>query len=60
MTHSSFFAEACQHAGITGGRVRLSMGLHNPEDIIADLAQALCPGWCCASSMPGRREPVVQ
>jgi O-acetylhomoserine (thiol)-lyase len=28
-------------AGVTPGYVRLSVGLEHPEDIIADLAQAL-------------------
>ncbi len=43
MTHSYISAEARQRAGITDGLVRLSVGLEDPEDIIADLDQALRP-----------------
>ena len=31
-------------AGIDDGLIRLSVGLENPEDIIADLEQALAEG----------------
>lgn len=41
MTHSSVAPEAREKAGITDGLVRLSVGLENPEDIIADLDRAL-------------------
>lgn len=41
MTHSSVAPEAREKAGITDGLVRLSIGLENPEDIIADLDRAL-------------------
>lgn len=40
-THSTVPAEARREAGITDGLVRLSVGLEDPEDIIADLDQAL-------------------
>ncbi|MFQ5857922.1 MAG: trans-sulfuration enzyme family protein [Anaerolineae bacterium] len=40
-THSTVPAEARQAAGITDGLVRLSVGLEDPEDIMADLDQAL-------------------
>lgn len=40
-THSTVPAEARRAAGITDGLVRLSVGLEAPEDIIADLNQAL-------------------
>lgn len=40
-THSTVPPEARQAAGITDGLVRMSVGLEDPEDIIADLAQAL-------------------
>ena len=41
MTHGSVPLEQRAAAGITDGLVRLSVGLENPDDIIADLAQAL-------------------
>lgn len=40
MTHSPVPAEERLKAGITDGLVRLSVGLENPEDIMADLDQA--------------------
>ncbi len=41
MTHSKLSKEAKLTAGITDGLVRLSVGIENVEDIIADLKQAL-------------------
>jgi cystathionine beta-lyase/cystathionine gamma-synthase len=41
MTHADVPVETRQRTGITDGLVRLSVGLENPQDIIADLAQAL-------------------
>jgi cystathionine beta-lyase/cystathionine gamma-synthase len=41
MTHGAVPLEQRAAAGITDGLVRLSVGLENPEDIIADLQQAL-------------------
>ena len=41
MTHGSVPPEQRAAAGITDGLVRLSVGLEDPDDIIADLAQAL-------------------
>ncbi len=41
MTHAAVPPEQRAAAGITDGLVRLSVGLENPEDIIADLEQAL-------------------
>jgi methionine-gamma-lyase len=41
MTHAKISAEAKEKAGITGGLVRLSVGIEDLEDIIADLDQAL-------------------
>ncbi len=40
MTHSPYSAEELKAAGISEGLVRMSVGLENVEDIIADLAQA--------------------
>jgi cystathionine beta-lyase/cystathionine gamma-synthase len=41
MTHGAVPLEQRAAAGITDGLVRLSVGLENPDDIIADLEQAL-------------------
>ena len=41
MTHSPYTEEERAAAGITDGLIRLSIGLETPEDIIADLKQAL-------------------
>jgi cystathionine beta-lyase/cystathionine gamma-synthase len=41
MTHGAVSVEQRAAAGITDGIVRLSVGLENPVDIIADLEQAL-------------------
>ena len=41
MTHSPYTKEERLKAGITDGLVRLSVGLENVEDIIADLEQGL-------------------
>ena len=41
MTHSPYTKDEREAAGITDGLVRLSVGLENVEDIIADLEQGL-------------------
>jgi methionine-gamma-lyase len=41
MTHSKLTREAKEKAGISDGLVRLSVGIEEAEDIIADLEQAL-------------------
>ena len=41
MTHSDITVEEQEKMGITGGLIRLSIGLEEPGDIIADLDQAL-------------------
>jgi cystathionine gamma-synthase/cystathionine gamma-lyase len=41
MTHSSIPAEMRQKIGISEGLVRLSVGLETPDDLWADLEQAL-------------------
>jgi cystathionine gamma-synthase len=41
MTHASMTPEARQRAGITDGVIRLSIGLEDPADLVADLAQTL-------------------
>lgn len=41
MTHSDISREAQEAMGITAGMIRISVGIEHPEDIIADLDQAL-------------------
>lgn len=41
MTHASVEPDVRESVGITMGLVRLSFGIENPEDILADLDQAL-------------------
>ena len=41
MTHSTYTEEELAASGIAAGLIRLSVGLENVEDIIADLKQAL-------------------
>ena len=41
MTHASMPQEVRERVGITDGLVRLSVGIEDVEDIIADLDQAL-------------------
>lgn len=41
MTHSELDAEMQEASGITDGLIRLSVGLENPKDLIADLEKAL-------------------
>lgn len=41
MTHAAIPAAERQHIGITDGLVRISVGLEDTEDIIADLEQAM-------------------
>jgi methionine-gamma-lyase len=41
MTHSTYSREEREAHGISEGLVRISVGLENVEDILADLHQAL-------------------
>ena len=41
MTHSTYTPEERSEAGISETLIRISVGLEHPEDIIADLDQAL-------------------
>ncbi len=41
MTHSKMSPEARHQAGISDGLIRLSVGIEEAEDIVADLSQAL-------------------
>jgi O-acetylhomoserine (thiol)-lyase len=43
MTHSHLSAEQLAEAGITPTTIRLSIGLEDPADLIADLERALAP-----------------
>ncbi len=43
MTHSTYTAEELASAGISEGLVRLSVGLEDPDDIIADLKNVFDP-----------------
>ena len=43
-THSFVSQQARDAAGVTEGLVRLSVGIEHPDDLVADLAQAL-DGW---------------
>jgi len=41
MSHASMTLEARRAAGITEKTVRVSVGIESPEDLVADLKQAL-------------------
>jgi cystathionine gamma-synthase len=41
MTHASMSAEAREEAGISSTLIRISVGVEDPEDLVADLSQAL-------------------
>jgi methionine-gamma-lyase len=41
MTHATYTAEQRAVHGISEGLVRLSVGLEDPQDILADIRQAL-------------------
>jgi methionine-gamma-lyase len=41
MTHSEVPEEMCQKVGLTDSMVRISVGIEDPDDIKADLQQAL-------------------
>jgi cystathionine gamma-synthase len=41
MTHASMTPEARRRAGITDGVIRLSIGIEEPEDLVADLDETL-------------------
>ena len=45
MTHSTLSPEIRSEMGLTDGLVRLSVGIENVEDIIADLDQAMAGGF---------------
>ena len=41
MTHASMTPEARRRAGITDSVIRLSIGIEDPDDLVADLDRAL-------------------
>jgi methionine-gamma-lyase len=41
MTHSGVSADVRQKIGILDSTIRLSIGIEHPDDLIADIAQAL-------------------
>ena len=41
MTHASIPAAERERIGVAGGLIRLSIGIEDPEDLVADLEQAL-------------------
>jgi len=58
MTHASLTAAERERLGIGEGLVRLSVGLENPADIIADLEQAIARGVTAARAGAGRNEEL--
>ena len=53
MTHADVPVEDRLSMGITPSLVRLSVGVEHPEDIIADLEQALAEAYCLSSVEAG-------
>jgi methionine-gamma-lyase len=41
MTHADVGADRLDHMGVSPAMVRISVGIEHPEDVIADLRQAL-------------------
>jgi methionine-gamma-lyase len=62
MTHSTYTAEERRAHGISDGLVRVSAGLEDTDDLIADIAQALDAAGKQAAAPappPARPEPVA-
>ncbi|MFT4122683.1 MAG: aminotransferase class I/II-fold pyridoxal phosphate-dependent enzyme [Microbacteriaceae bacterium] len=60
MTHSRYTPEQLRAAGIGRGTIRLSIGLEDPQELIADLHQALAvavPGRAPATTDPATTAP---
>jgi cystathionine beta-lyase/cystathionine gamma-synthase len=55
MTHGDVPREQRERAGVTDGLVRLSVGLEEPADVIADLERALG----AATAQAGKEEPCL-
>ena len=58
MTHTMIPKEIREAAGITDGMIRMSVGLEDPDDIIADLKQALGDEYEKVASGASREEIV--
>jgi O-acetylhomoserine (thiol)-lyase len=54
-THQQLTAEEQLAAGVTPGYVRLSVGIEHPDDIIADLAQAIDKAGAVSGAQPARK-----
>jgi O-acetylhomoserine (thiol)-lyase len=54
-THQQLTSEEQLAAGVTPGYVRLSVGIEHPDDIIADLAQAIDSAGRAAGAQPARK-----
>lgn len=59
MTHASMGAEARKQAHITDGLVRLSVGIENVDDLIADLEQALVAASKACAPSAAKAEQAV-
>ena len=54
-THQQLTSDEQLAAGVTPGYVRLSVGLEHPEDILADLSQALDAAGRVSVQEPSRK-----
>jgi len=54
-THQQLTSEEQLAAGVTPGYVRLSVGIEHPDDIIADLAQAIDSAGRATGAQPARK-----
>lgn len=59
MTHASMGAEARRQAHIEDGLVRLSVGIENADDLIADLEQAMAAAAAPSCAAPAAAHPAV-
>ncbi|MDO4790930.1 MAG: PLP-dependent transferase [Buchananella hordeovulneris] len=59
-THSQLTTEQLQAAGIGPGTLRLSVGLEDPKDLIADLEQALAAGQAAAFGTESAPSPAPE
>ena len=58
MTHAGVPSQEKLRHGITEGLVRLSIGLEHPEDLIADIDNALKAAWDISKQHEARLEQV--
>jgi hypothetical protein len=59
MTHADVPAEQRRAAGISDGLVRLSVGLEDPADVIADLTQALAAAHAAVNTPAVETKPLT-